>query len=213
MNNSWLEIAVEIFSGVYVLIGGLLILYSILKVRKIQSELELHNRLQWAMQKDIEYRKRILEDMERTGRDTYTELEKQTLEDNQREIDELSSRVNLDYNKSYNDVDRVVCYDGRSSWHNGFISRYVNKLYPMEFPYMPERYTVMAKEYLLYDDKSVLDFDTFDIQSIRLPDGTVDTEHSAVFTCHGDMTQWEEISREEFESRKAEVENAEKEST
>ena len=99
MNTSWLEIAVEIFSGVCVLIGGLLILYSILKVRKIQSELELHNRLQWAMQKDIEYRKRILEDMERTGRDTYTELEKQLLEDNQREIDELSSRVDFDFDK------------------------------------------------------------------------------------------------------------------
>lgn len=113
--------------------------------------------------------------------------------------------IDADGNRVYNDVGRIYCYDGKSTWTNGLVNRYVNKLYPISFPYMPEQIKVKAYDYLLWDDASKSDFDTIYIESITLPNGKVDTEHSIIFSCHGDMEDWEEISKEDFEKRKAEL--------
>lgn len=114
-------------------------------------------------------------------------------------------RVHKDGSKTFSDIDRVICTDGNTTWTNGYITKYVDSIYPITVPYMPERYIAEVNEYLLYDAPDKGDFDTIELVSIKFPDGTVDTKHSAVFTCHGDMETFEKITKKEFQARKAEV--------
>lgn len=73
----------------------------------------------------------------------------------------------------YNDIDRVVCVDINNKnhrWTNGRITRIINEMYPIEFPYeFKGKYTVYCEEFLV-DEKNG-DFDTVGVLYVILPGG------------------------------------------
>lgn len=85
----------------------------------------------------------------------------------------LFKHVHTDGSVSYNDVDRVNCYDVGDPipYHCGDGDRIVNELYPITFPYVPMQngYKVYCETFL-YDKKNG-DFDTHCIKYIVIPNG------------------------------------------
>lgn len=73
---------------------------------------------------------------------------------------------------TYNDVNRFVCYDDSNPelpFHNGLVSRVLNQVFPIDFPYTPTRFKVMVHESLV--DPRNGDFDTILIVKVILPNG------------------------------------------
>lgn len=112
----------------------------------------------------------------------------------------LFKRIMEDGTVEYSDNDRVVVVDGETdtTWHNGFISRLINEMFPITFPYWPEAkpYTVHVREYLT--DRKNGDFDTMAVMRVVKPDGkAVNIGRYFGETDDG----WKELSSDEFNIR------------
>lgn len=75
----------------------------------------------------------------------------------------------------FSDNDRILCknpVDTSSAYfHSGFITRIIDGMFPIEFPYTPtkEKYIVYVTEFLM--DSANGDFDTMNLVSVKLPTG------------------------------------------
>lgn len=114
----------------------------------------------------------------------------------------LFKDVYTDGRVEYHDVDMVCCVDDGSgvTYHNGFISKIIHEMHPIQMPYNPttKPFKVYCKDYL-YDPANG-DFDTIAILRYDTPDG--ETIHSRRYfkeSEHG----WQEISDVEFMMRKS----------
>lgn len=121
----------------------------------------------------------------------------------------LFKDVDREGNITYTDVHRVVCVNKDDVqapvWYNGFISRIVNSIYPIKFPYYPSSDPIIA--YVSEHTTSLKeDFDTICIDSVKLNNGeTVDVKR--FFKEDTDSNSWVEIDKEEYTSR-VEIEKA-----
>lgn len=117
----------------------------------------------------------------------------------------LFKDVYSDGTVKYSDVNRVRAVyvdDPDICWSNGFITKIVQEMFPIKFPYMPESkpYTAVCEE-VLTDPKNG-DYDTIGILYIKKPDGDdvqvnrYFKEGKSLYGC------WDEISFEEYEKRK-----------
>lgn len=72
---------------------------------------------------------------------------------------------------TYSDVDRIICIDEYgSSYTNGFITKQINKLYPITMPYYPVgRYYVYVIDFATTAEVGC--FDTLYLQKLKLPSG------------------------------------------
>ena len=86
----------------------------------------------------------------------------------------LFKYVYPDGSVKYSDTNRIVCIDfySGSTYHNGFISRIVDEMYPIAMPYSANGiYKVYCVDFL-YDPKNG-DFDTIAIKHIITPEDNV----------------------------------------
>lgn len=127
----------------------------------------------------------------------------------------MSSLFKYVYNDGhvkYADVNRVIAYDVDSpdlTYHTGLANNLVNDMYPITMPYMPcdKSFKVCFETFLT--DKKHGDFDTKAVLYLTKPDGErvevnryfrePESDIEEKHTYHG----WVEISKEEYEERKA----------
>ena len=115
----------------------------------------------------------------------------------------LFKDVDREGNITYTDVNRVVCVNKDDLqapvWYNGFVSKIVNSIYPIKFPYYTSSDPIIA--YVSEHTTSVTeDFDTMCIDSVKLDNGeTVDVKR--FFKEDTDSNSWVEIDEEEYTSR------------
>ena len=114
----------------------------------------------------------------------------------------LFKRVDKDGNVTYSDINRVSCIDVSNpgiAYHNGFATRLVEKIFPIEMPYLAplKPYKVFTEE-LLFGDKG--DFDTIAYLYILLPDGQK-IDLNRYFK--EENNQLVPMEKEEWEARKA----------
>ena len=115
----------------------------------------------------------------------------------------LFKDVDREGNITYSDVHRVVCVDKDDpqapGWYNGFVSKIINSIYPIKFPYYTSSDPIIA--YVSEHTTSVTeDFDTMCIDSVKLDNGeTVDVKR--FFKEDTDSNSWVEIDEEEYTSR------------
>lgn len=115
----------------------------------------------------------------------------------------LFKDVGKDGSTTYNDVNRVRCVNRDDptspSWYNGFVSKFVNSIHPIKFPYYPSsdpiivsvsEHTTSLKE----------DFDTMCIDSLKLPGGKKQ-EVKRFFKEDISGSSWIEIDEKEYLSR------------
>lgn len=106
-------------------------------------------------------------------------------------------------NITYSDVHRVVCVNKDDLqapvWYNGFVSKIVNSIYPIKFPYYTSTDPIIA--YVSEHTTSLSeDFDTMCIDSVKLNNGeTVAVKR--FFKEDTDSNSWVEIEEEEYTSR------------
>lgn len=92
----------------------------------------------------------------------------------------LFKEIDGEGNITYSDVHRVVCVNKDNLqapvWYNGFVSKIVNSIYPIKFPYYPSSDPIIA--YMSEHTTSLKeDFDTICIDSVKLDNGeTVDVK-------------------------------------
>lgn len=119
----------------------------------------------------------------------------------------LFKDVDREGNITYSDVHRVVCVDKDDPqapvWYNGFVSRVVNSIYPIKFPYYTSSDPIIA--YVSEHTTSVTEgFDTMCIDSVKLNSGeTVDVKR--FFKEDPNINSWVEIDEEEY-NRRVEIE-------
>ena len=119
----------------------------------------------------------------------------------------LFKDVDREGNITYSDVNRVVCVNKDDPhapvWYNGFVSRVVNSIYPLKFPYYTSSDPIIA--YVSEHTTSVTeDFDTMCIDSVKLNSGeTVDVKR--FFKEDPNINSWVEIDEEEY-NRRVEIE-------
>lgn len=86
----------------------------------------------------------------------------------------LYKRIARDGSVTYNDLYRYYCTNEEKphvSWHNGFVAKIYNEMYPLTLPYMPNsRPDVIVCDELLTDRKNG-DWDTLAILYIKKADG------------------------------------------
>ena len=113
----------------------------------------------------------------------------------------LFKYVAKDGSVSYSDVDRYYCTNEENphvSWHNGFVAKIYDEMYPLTLPYMPNsRPDVIVCDELLTDRKNG-DYDTIAILYIRRENGEK-VEVNRYFK-ENDVS-FTEISLEEYEER------------
>lgn len=124
----------------------------------------------------------------------------------------LFKQVYNDGRVKYTDVNRVIAYDidvPDLTYHTGLADNLVNEMYPITMPYMPcdKSFKVCFETFLT--DKKHGDFDTEGILYLTKPDGErvevnkyfrePESDIEEKHTYHG----WIEISKEEYEERKA----------
>lgn len=112
----------------------------------------------------------------------------------------LFKSVYPDGHIEYFDVDRVRIHELNTDtfWQNGFMSRLVNEMFPIAFPYFPPSppYYVNVREYLF--DPKMGDYDTVHVISIITPEGeTVPVNRYFKESESG----FDEITDEEFKTR------------
>ena len=115
----------------------------------------------------------------------------------------LFKDVDREGNISYSDVNRVVCVNKDDPhapvWYNGFVSRVVNSIYPIKFPYYTSSDPIIA--YVSEHTTSVTeDFDKMCIDSVKLTNGDI-KEVKRFFKEDKDTNSWVEIDEEEYTSR------------
>lgn len=113
----------------------------------------------------------------------------------------LFKRVAQDGSVTYSDIDRYYCTNEDSphvSWHNGFVAKIYNEMYPITLPYMPNsRPDVIVCDELLTDRKNG-DYDTLAILYIKKADGER-VEVNRYFK--ENEVSFTEISHEEYKER------------
>lgn len=85
----------------------------------------------------------------------------------------LFKRVKSDGSVSYNDVERVVCYEigENNGFHSTWLSKLVDEMYPIKMPYMPSKNKFKVYcEYFLTDEKNG-DYDMCRIDHLITPEG------------------------------------------
>lgn len=119
----------------------------------------------------------------------------------------LFKDVDREGNITYSDVNRVVCVNKDDShasvWYNGFVSKIVNSIYPIKFPYYTSSDPIIA--YVSEHTTSVTeDFDTMCIDSVKLDNGET-VELKRFFKEDTNTNSWVEIDEEEY-NRRVEIE-------
>lgn len=119
----------------------------------------------------------------------------------------LFKDVDREGNITYSDVNRVVCVNKDDPhapvWYNGFVSRVVNSIYPIKFPYYTSSDPIIA--YVSENTTSVTeDFDTMCIDSVKLDNGET-VELKRFFKEDRNINSWVEIDEEEY-NRRVEIE-------
>ena len=119
----------------------------------------------------------------------------------------LFKDVDKEGNITYSDVNRVVCVNKDDShapvWYNGFVSKIVNSIYPIKFPYYTSSDPIIA--YVSEHTTSVTeDFDTMCIDSVKLDNGET-VELKRFFKEDPNINSWVEIDEEEY-NRRVEIE-------
>lgn len=112
----------------------------------------------------------------------------------------LFKDVSADGTVTYNDVDRVICFDINNpnlTYHNGFVSNIINEMYPITMPYMPGEPFYVACEDFLTDPKNG-DFDTMGVLYFKQGDRKQDINR---FFKESE-TSWDEITKKEYLERK-----------
>lgn len=113
----------------------------------------------------------------------------------------LFKHVARDGSVSYSDVDRYYCTNEENShvsWHNGFVAKIYDEMYPLTLPYMPNsRPDVIVCDELLTDRKNG-DYDTIAILYIKRANGEK-VEVNRYFK-ENDVS-FTEISLEEYKER------------
>lgn len=103
----------------------------------------------------------------------------------------------------FSDNNRVLCknlLDTDSAYfYNGFISRVIDGMFPIEFPYMPtkEKYVAYVTEFLM--DPANGDFDTMNLVSVKLPNGDA---RSINLYYKEENGRWVQITQDEWIGRK-----------
>ena len=115
----------------------------------------------------------------------------------------LFKDVDKEGNITYSDVNRVVCVNKDDShapvWYNGFVSKSVNSIYPIKFPYYTSSDPIIA--YVSKHTTSVTeDFDTMCIDSVKLNNGET-VEVKKFFKEDTNTNSWVEIDEQEYNSR------------
>ena len=119
----------------------------------------------------------------------------------------LFKDVDREGNITYSDVNRVVCVNKDDLkapvWYNGFVSKIVNSIYPIKFPYYTSSDPIIA--YVSEHTTSVTeDFDTMCIDSVKLDNGET-VELKRFFKEDPNINSWVEIDEEEY-NRRVEIE-------
>ena len=119
----------------------------------------------------------------------------------------LFKDVDREGNITYSDVHRVVCVDKDDPhapvWYNGFVSKIVNSIYPIKFPYYTSSDPIIA--YVSKHTTSLSeDFDTMCIDSVKLDNGET-VELKRFFKEDPSINSWVEIDEEEY-NRRVEIE-------
>lgn len=102
----------------------------------------------------------------------------------------------LDGKVSYTDVDRVVYVDANGHcWGNGWVTKIVNKMFPITMPYTPsnQKYKVYGEDFLL--DKSNGDYDHRAFLYVITPEGEKIELDEYYKEVNGEMVK---ISKEEY---------------
>lgn len=103
----------------------------------------------------------------------------------------------------FSDNDRILCKNILGSdfayFHNSFINRIIDEMFPIGFPYMPtkEKYIVYVTEFLM--DPANGDFDTLNLVSVKLPTG--DARLLNLFYKE-ENSRWSLITKDEWIDRK-----------
>lgn len=103
----------------------------------------------------------------------------------------------------FSDNDRILCKNllGPDStyFYSNFISRIIDGMFPIEFPYTPtkEKYIVYVTEFLM--DSANGDFDTMNLVSVKLPTGDARPLNLYYKEENG---RWSLITQDEWISRK-----------
>ena len=119
----------------------------------------------------------------------------------------LFKDVDREGNITYSDVHRVVCVNKDDLkapvWYNGFVSKVVNSIYPIKFPYYTSTDPIIA--YVSEHTTSLSeDFDTMCIDSVKLDNGET-AELKRFFKEDPNINSWVEIDEEEY-NRRVEIE-------
>ena len=124
----------------------------------------------------------------------------------------LFKRVAPDGTISYSDINRVLCVDIDNptvSYQNGFATRFVDKLFPIQMPYLPagKPFKLFRKDFLV--DSESGDYDTIAFLYILTPEGRkVDLYRFFKDDGSGKLIQ---IGKEEYEERKKKCIDSKKE--
>ena len=117
----------------------------------------------------------------------------------------LFKHVAEDGTVRYTDSDRIACIDifDPATMHKfGVIDNIVNKMYPIEMPYMPSSDAIVVRcEYLLTDEKNG-DFDTVGVYSLEHPEHEAPIPINRYFKSDEYDFDWVEITSGEFYDRK-----------
>ncbi len=103
----------------------------------------------------------------------------------------------------FSDNDRILCKNLLSPdsvyFYSKFISRIIDGMFPIEFPYMPtkEKYIVYVTEFLM--DPANVDFDTMNLVSVKLPTGDA---RALNLYYKEENSRWVQITQDEWIGRK-----------
>ena len=122
--------------------------------------------------------KRLLDAMPLTPIEDVPEIWHLVLENDDKQSYQCTRRYSLfkDVDRktgdvSYHDSDMFICIDERGgAYHSGFISRQLERMYPITFPYMPKgSYKVYASDFSTTGEPGT--FDTIEVRGVKEPDG------------------------------------------
>lgn len=113
---------------------------------------------------------------------------------------------------TYSDIYRVQCANINNPdlvYQNGFATRLIDKIFPIETPYLPaSKPFKLFREDFLVDPKKGMDYDTFAYLYILMPNG-YKVELNRYFK-EDDNGQVVPIEKEEYDKRKAEAKKEKK---
>lgn len=105
---------------------------------------------------------------------------------------------------TYNDIDRVTCYDVNHpalGYHSSLVSNFIDKMYPISLPYHGEQIEVYTDEFLT--DTKNGDFDTVGILYMYKNGSPEKIEINKFYKCDDGLdNDWVELTEEQFNERK-----------